>query len=98
MSNDPMVQIDPAAPEARRVVRRVTPPLSDVLVQLGGRIRGLRTRAGLSQADLGRPYISRAAVSAIEKGRATPSLRSLAHIAKQLDVTIAELLTEDDAR
>jgi len=79
MNNDPLIPVNPVEPEARRIVRRVTPPLSDVLVQLGGRIRSLRTRAGLSQADLGRPYISRAAVSAIEKGRATPSLRSLAH-------------------
>ena len=70
MSSDPLIPINPVEPEARRIVRRVTPPLSDVLVQLGGRIRSLRTHAGLSQADLGRPYISRAAVSAIEKGRA----------------------------
>ncbi len=98
MTKDPLIPINPTEPEARRIMHRVTPPLSEVLVRLGDRIRDLRNRAGLSQAALGGPYISRAAVSAIEKGRATPSLRSLAHIAKQLDVTIAELLSEDDGR
>ncbi len=97
MSDDRQIELPPSAPRVRRLVRRTVPPLSDVLVRLGGRIRELRIGAGLSQASLGQPYLSRAAVSAIEKGRATPSLRSLAHIAKQLGVTIAELLVNEDA-
>jgi ribosome-binding protein aMBF1 (putative translation factor) len=72
------------------------PPPTEPLLNLGGRIRTLRTRKGLSQAQLGEPYLSRAAVSSIEKGRATPSLRSLSHLAAQLGVSIADLLTEEE--
>jgi transcriptional regulator with XRE-family HTH domain len=45
----------------------------------------------MSQAQLGHPYIGRAAISSIEHGRSMPSLRSLAHIAAQLHVSIREL-------
>ena len=65
-----------------------------VLPHLGGRIRTLRTGKGMTQAELGDPYLSRAAVCSIEKGHSTPSLRSLSHLATRLDVTIEDLVID----
>jgi transcriptional regulator with XRE-family HTH domain len=60
---------------------------------LGSRIRELRVRAGLTQAELGAP-MTRSFVSAIEHGRAVPSLPALMLMASRLDVPIGELLQE----
>ncbi len=58
---------------------------------LGSRIRELRLRAGLTQAELGAP-MTRSFVSAIEKGRALPSLPALLLIALRLGVPAGDLL------
>ena len=58
---------------------------------LGLRIRDLRIRAGLTQAELGSP-MTRSYVSAVERGRAIPSLPSLLLMASRLGVPVAELI------
>lgn len=58
---------------------------------LGSRIRELRIRAGLTQAQLGAP-LTRSFVSAVEHGRALPSLPALLLISARLGVPIGELL------
>ncbi len=58
---------------------------------LGIRIRELRIRAGLTQAELGAP-MTRSYVSAVERGRAIPSLPSLLLMASRLGVPVAELI------
>jgi transcriptional regulator with XRE-family HTH domain len=60
---------------------------------LGSRIRELRIRAGLTQAELGAP-MTRSFVSAIEHGRAVPSLPALMLMSSRLNVPIGELLKE----
>jgi transcriptional regulator with XRE-family HTH domain len=60
-------------------------------VILGSRIRELRIRAGLTQAELGLP-MTRSFVSAVEHGRALPSLPALLLIAARLGVPVGELL------
>jgi transcriptional regulator with XRE-family HTH domain len=60
---------------------------------LGSRIRELRIRAGLTQAELGAP-MTRSFVSAIEHGRAVPSLPALMLMSSRLNVPIGELLRE----
>ena len=60
---------------------------------LGSRIRELRIQAGLTQAELGAP-MTRSFVSAIERGRAVPSLPALLLMSARLDVPIGELLRE----
>src|ERR1035437_3095429 len=60
---------------------------------LGSRIRELRIRAGLTQAELGSP-MTRSFVSAIEHGRALPSLPALLLIAARLDVPVGKLLDQ----
>lgn len=60
---------------------------------LGSRIRELRTRAGLTQAELGAP-MTRSFVSAVEHGRAVPSLPALVLICARLGVPVGELLEQ----
>ncbi|HSW42639.1 MAG TPA: helix-turn-helix transcriptional regulator [Patescibacteria group bacterium] len=60
---------------------------------LGSRIRELRIRAGLTQAELGSP-MTRSFVSAVEHGRALPSLPALLLISSRLGVPVGELLEE----
>jgi tetratricopeptide (TPR) repeat protein len=59
-------------------------PESQSLRQLGQRLREARTAAGLSQAQLGAPYYTRAHISAIELGKIRPAMKSLEHIAAKL--------------
>src|SRR5438876_260540 len=51
---------------------------------LGERLREARVASGLSQAQLGAPYYTRAHVSAIELGKIRPAMKSLEHIAGKL--------------
>jgi ribosome-binding protein aMBF1 (putative translation factor) len=82
--------------EKKRVGRRRRRPVrrTSLNERIGARIRRLRTKAGLSQAQLGAPY-SRAMVSAVERGRVAPSLVALAHFAKKLKVSMRALLPPD---
>jgi len=63
--------------------RRVAPD-SPALRQLGERLREARVAAGLSQAQLGAPYYTRAHVSAIELGKIRPAMKSLEHMVAKL--------------
>ena len=80
-------RVNPDVPGEAKLVRAV-----------GKRIRLLREKEGLTMAELGQSprgivYFQRQYVWKMETGRVAPSLAALAHFAKRLDVTIAELLT-----
>ena len=65
--------------------------------KVGGRIRALRQRKGLTMAELGtdrrgRVFFEKQYVWKMETGRVTPSLAALAHIARRLGTTLASLL------
>jgi transcriptional regulator with XRE-family HTH domain len=79
-------RVNPDVPGEAKLVRAV-----------GKRIRALREREGLTMAELGQSsrgivYFQRQYIWKMETGRVAPSLAALAHFAKRLDVTIAELL------
>ncbi len=79
-------RVNPDVPGEARLLRTV-----------GKRIRGLREREGLTMAELGQSrrgvvYFQRQYVWKMETGRVAPSLAALAHFAKRLDITLAELL------
>ena len=79
-------RVNPDVPGEPRLLRAV-----------GRRIRELRTKRGLTMAELGANkkgvvYFQRQYVWKMETGRVAPSLAALAHFAKRLDVTLAELL------
>jgi transcriptional regulator with XRE-family HTH domain len=62
-------------------------------VDVGTRLRKLRTAKGLTQRELGAPRYTHAYVSTIESGRRRPSRPALEHFAERLEVDVDELLT-----
>jgi tetratricopeptide (TPR) repeat protein len=81
---------------AIRARRRRPAPLSPALKKLGERLREARIRAGISQAQLGAPYFTRAHVSAVELGKIRPAMRSLEHMARKLDKPASYFLDDAD--
>ena len=63
---------------------------------IGEKIREMRLRAGLTQAELAEDFITRNMLSCIENGTALPSLPTLLHIAGKLGVSPAFFLSGDD--
>ncbi|MEW6685413.1 MAG: helix-turn-helix transcriptional regulator [Candidatus Edwardsbacteria bacterium] len=64
----------------------------NLLVNLGERIKKLRKAAGLTQTVLAETLdLSVNYIGAIERGKRSPSLKTLQKIAAALDVTLAEL-------
>ena len=60
---------------------------------VGLRIREARTDKAMSQKDLVGERFSKSYISSIERGKITPSLKALEFIARQLNVSVAYLLT-----
>ena len=58
---------------------------------IGAEIRRRRVELGLSQAEVGAP-LTRAFVSAVERGHVVPSLPSLIHLASRLEIDAGTLL------
>jgi len=80
-----------------RTRRRRPVPVTPALRQLGDKLRQARTEAGLSQAQLGAPYFTRAHVSAIELGKIRPAMRSLEHMARKLGKPASYFLDDPGA-
>jgi tetratricopeptide (TPR) repeat protein len=59
-------------------------------------LREARLAAGISQAQLGAPYFTRAHVSAVELGKIRPAMRSLEHMAGKLDRPASYFLDDAD--
>ena len=71
-----------------------TPGSSHGHLNLAAAIRSLRLRNGLSQRQLAtRMAVPRTYVSKIENEKATPTLSSLARLARALEVTVPDLLS-----
>lgn len=64
-------------------------------MNIGEKIRQLRTRKQMTQSELVGDSVSRNMLSLIENGRATPSLQTLEAIAAKLKVTPAFLVAEE---
>lgn len=70
--------------------------MSDIAVQLGKRIRELRTERQMSQEELSfKAKISPAHLGQIERGLKSPTIDTIAKIASALDVPVANLFTMD---
>ena len=67
-------------------------PRRDLGAAFGHRIRSLRSEKGISQAELGAPYFTRAHVSAIELGKILPAIPTLVHFARKLGVSVRDLV------
>ena len=71
--------------------------MADIYEWVGGRIRQVRRRAGLTQAELGeRAGITPDYVGRIERGRGAATLETLGRIASALDVPLRELLDREE--
>lgn len=68
----------------------------ELLIHLGKTVRRHRRRVGLTQEQLGSPHVSKSFISQLERGKVSPSLPTLGHIAAQLRVPPAQLLMEAD--
>lgn len=82
------VRVHPDVPGEARLLKAV-----------GKRIRALREERGLTMAELGANrrgvvYFERQYVWKMEAGRVAPSLAALAHFARRMDLTLADLLAD----
>jgi len=82
------------ASQSKQTRVRKPPPSGDLHVRVGALVRKARIRKGVSQAELGAPYFTRAMVSAVELGKISPALKTLAHFAKQLEVPLRDLIPD----
>lgn len=71
----------------------------DVRRMVGDNVKRLRLLAGLSQAELAnRMGVDRAYVSGLEQGQRNPTVISLWHVAKALEVPIQSFFEESKRR
>lgn len=68
---------------------------SHVARRVGERIRAVRTRLGLTQAQVAEGRYTAAYISALERGLAKPSMASLTFLSARLGVSIPDLVSED---
>lgn len=64
-------------------------------MDLGAKIRHLRKERGLSQEEVGRGVLTRSMISAIERGKARPSLKALEVIAQGLNKPVDYFLEDE---
>jgi transcriptional regulator with XRE-family HTH domain len=62
------------------------------LSTLGARLRAARQQRGMSQEALAQPEFTKSYVSAVERGKARPSLKALELMARRLEIPMSELL------
>jgi transcriptional regulator with XRE-family HTH domain len=67
-------------------------PIPGALGVLGERLRAIRRERGFSQDAVAKPEFTKSYVSAIERGKARPSLKALELMAARLGVTTSTLL------
>ncbi len=63
---------------------------------MGERLREARYAARLTQAELAGNQFSKSYISAVERGKMTPSISALLVLAERLEVSLAYLLGEED--
>ncbi len=70
--------------------------MAEINKRLGERIRAIRQQKMMTQQELCSDVISRNMLSCIENGTANPSINTLLHIAKSLNVPAGLLISEED--
>jgi transcriptional regulator with XRE-family HTH domain len=78
-------------PTRARRRRTPVPKAARLSKAVGKRLRTLREERDWSQAELGRPYLTRAAISALERGVTAPSIHVMAFLSKKLGVAPRDL-------
>lgn len=67
------------------------------MINIGSKIKELRKERKMTLADVAGDRITKGMLSLIENGKAQPSMESLQHIAKQLNIDVAELMQNGDS-
>jgi len=68
---------------------------SEIVRSVVGKLRKLRMERGISQAELSRRTgLSRSGIRHMEDGDVAPTLQFLLRVARELDVSVADLLSE----
>jgi transcriptional regulator with XRE-family HTH domain len=67
------------------------------MLNIGAKIKELRKARKMTLADVAGDRITKGMLSLIENGKAQPSMESLQHIAKQLNIDVAELMQTGDS-
>src|SRR5437764_13200082 len=70
----------------------MTNPPGSTLDSLGARLRRARQERHMSQENLAQPEFTKSYVSAVERGKARPSLKALELMARRLNLPVTELL------
>ena len=65
-------------------------------MNIGEKIKRLRTEKMMTQAELSGEQVTRNMLSLIEKGKAVPSLQTLKYIASRLNISAATLLADEN--
>lgn len=82
-------------PSSQRTRKVIVVDNSHVARRIGERIRLVRTRAGLTQAQLAKGRYTAAYISALERGLAKPSMAALTFISDRLGVPVPDLVAEE---
>lgn len=82
-------------PSTQRTRKVIVVDNSHVARRIGERIRQVRTRAGLTQAQLAKGRYTAAYISALERGLAKPSMAALTFISDRLGVPVPDLVSEE---
>ncbi|MGI5898680.1 MAG: helix-turn-helix domain-containing protein [Christensenellales bacterium] len=67
-------------------------------MNIGGKIRELRLHRKMTQSEVVEGYMTRNMLSKIENGSATPSIRTLEHIAQALEVPMGYFVSDEDMK
>src|SRR3954462_3064340 len=67
-------------------------PPGSTLETLGQRLRAARHERQMTQEQLAQPEFTKSYVSAVERGKARPSLKALELMARRLNLPVTELL------
>lgn len=66
------------------------------MLNIGAKIKELRKERKMTLAQVAGDRITKGMLSLIENGKAQPSMESLQHIAKQLDIDVSELMQTEN--
>src|SRR5918992_141138 len=82
-------------PSSTRTRKVIVVDNSHVARRVGERIRQVRTRVGLTQAQLAKGRYTAAYISALERGLAKPSMAALTFLSERLGVSVPDLVAEE---
>jgi transcriptional regulator with XRE-family HTH domain len=94
-ANTPMSDLHPQGEFPPQRAPTPSPTPHEARQIIGERVRAARVAAHLTQQELAGPTYSKSYISAVERGKMTPSFQALSTLAERLGVTRSYLLGEE---